>query len=415
MPIRETPKRLQSWLRTSPFAAPQSGVNDAYEYGDLLISESHKVSELGKTRDDIGGEFLVIKRELNEQCLPGSSGVPLTHETFSGGLGPSYVWAYDGDFFAYKSNVSRVDYPDVSPTSDFELDVWGASAIANTIPTNPLAGLSTFLGELHEGLPRLFGADFFKSRIGLARSAGSEYLNYEFGWKPLVNDLRKFAHSVKFADELIARYVQNSGKRLKRRFEVQLVDDSSVEYQGLCNTAPVVDSYIYAGTHYQGPRYLTTTTKHRRWFSGCYTYYLEPYRNDKSNFKRNSQIANRLLGTRITPEVVWNLTPWSWAADWFGNFGDVIHNISAFASDGLVMPYAYVMDEKSVTHSYALHDIQFASQPEFNGVFYQDFTTTVKKRRRANPFGFGLLYEGLTPRQKAIAGSLGLTRGRGKR
>jgi len=38
--------------------------------------------------------------------------------------------------------------------------------------------------------------------------------------------------------------------------------------------------------------------------------------------------------------------------------------------------------------------------------------TNSKKRRGANPFGFGLTWSGLTATQQAIAAALGLTRSR---
>jgi hypothetical protein len=384
-----------------------------------LISEGHPVSKLGRSRDVLGGPFVLVKRTLHERTLPGPSGVRLSENPIFGGSGGDFIWSYSGNLFAKEANVFYDSYPELSIPLDIDIDAWGASAIANTIPTNPLAGLSTFLGELHEGLPRIIGADFFKDRAKLARhafrNAGSEYLNREFGWLPLISDVRKFAFVVQNANALIDRYEKNSGKRIKRKFSVDLIDDHTVVDEGLQLPSPNIPTNIFRGSGYRGPRILTTTHKHRRSFSGCFTYYLEPYHPGGDNRRRTTQLANKLLGTRVTPEVLWNLAPWSWAADWFANIGDVLHNVSAFMSDGLLMPYAYVMDYQSITKSYALTGIEIVSEPLFDGVFYQDFTTEVKYRRGANPFGFGLTYDGLTLRQKAIASAIGLTRGRGKR
>ena len=117
--------------------------------------------------------------------------------------------------------------------------------------------------------------------------------------------------------------------------------------------------------------------------------------------------ASVLLGIELTPEVLWNLTPWSWAADWFANMGDVLSNVSDFANDGLVMHYGYMMETSHVTHTYDLHG------HGLNGVespLTLTFENIQKQRIKASPFGFGLTWESFTPRQLAILAALGISR-----
>jgi len=106
----------------------------------------------------------------------------------------------------------------------------------------------------------------------------------------------------------------------------------------------------------------------------------------------------------ITPEVLWNLAPWSWAADWFGNIGDVMHNVSALGRDGLVMEYGYVMNERKTDASYVCRSRL--------GTYTRDVTTVDRRRWAAiSPYGFSVSWDGLTPKQLAVVTALGLTRG----
>jgi len=96
-----------------------------------------------------------------------------------------------------------------------------------------------------------------------------------------------------------------------------------------------------------GSKTGTMLTEEQAWFSGCYTYFAipPPVTNSAADrMARYAAYADHLLGIRLTPEVVWNLTPWSWAIDWFTNTGDIIHNISAFSRDSLVMKWGYQMN-----------------------------------------------------------------------
>jgi hypothetical protein len=120
--------------------------------------------------------------------------------------------------------------------------------------------------------------------------------------------------------------------------------------------------------------------------------------------------AGPLLGIELTPEVVWNATPWTWALDWVSNIGDCVSNISDMIVDGLVIKYGYVMEHyvSSRTYYYA----GTGKYKPIGGVVVSPVTLfyETKRRRKASPFGFGLDWSGFTPRQLAITVALGLTR-----
>jgi hypothetical protein len=125
---------------------------------------------------------------------------------------------------------------------------------------------------------------------------------------------------------------------------------------------------------------------------------------------RKALLAKEILGVDLTPEVVWNLTPWSWAVDWFSNVGDVLSNISDTIDDSLLMRYGYIMEHTIVRDTYTRkYDRPFWDKSVLldSGV---SLVTETKLRRRANPFGFGMSWEGLSPKQLSILASLGITR-----
>jgi hypothetical protein len=116
------------------------------------------------------------------------------------------------------------------------------------------------------------------------------------------------------------------------------------------------------------------------------------------------------LGLEITPEVLWNIAPWSWAVDWFTNAGDVLANTSDFGDQGLVMKYGYIMEHSFVRDVY-FYEGSFGS-PLGGSIKIPPLAlvSETKLRRKANPFGFGITWDGLNPFQLSIAAALGLSR-----
>lgn len=403
----EDPQPRYYWGLSNPYPGSAPDIfNDYLRWSETLEeSEGHPVHLLGKTDRDIGGDFKVVKNAYSESNNSAPRDFSMTSNPLSSGrhhLTGQWAW---------KSSFSDTDFPNVSVSSKIALAAFGTTAIARVIPTNPLAGLAVALGELRsEGLPSLVGLQTMRGRTLRARSAGGEYLNVQFGWLPLVSDIEAMSNSFSNSDELTREYERNSGKRLKRRYAFP--DEISFTTTNMGTGRPV-PALTPTGFYLGGTRTLFRYSyrKVRRWFSGCFTYYLPPYQANGDNRKRNAQLRNYLYGTRLTPETAWNLAPWTWAADWVANFGDIVHNVTAFANDGLVMPYGYMMEESTGTDTYIHNPITYQSYPSGVGALTQTFTRTVKQRIRATPFGFGLDPGSFTGRQWAILGALGLSRG----
>lgn len=365
---------------------------------EITYSQGNPFRKLGKSDSDLGGPFGLVKHFYSEW-----SDVPEVIHSWPYPHAGGFHYRGAGQWAAV-AEVGYNNFPEALISDNDELDVLGTQIIANVLPTNPVAGLAVAVGEIREGLPSIVGLRSFRDRLAHARDAGDEYLNVEFGWKPLLSDLRKFSDALTKEDEILRQYIRNSGKRVKRRVTLP-VNKQVSEWKGKGIAQPILSSPLYVEP--EGDMTIISTIERKRWFSGCFTYYVgDPRTTDVT--LRNAQLRNKLWGDRVTPEVIWDLTPWSWAADWFADTGAVLHNIGAFLNDGLVMPYAYVMEQTTVTKEYKLENVQYrnADGPSSMG---QTFTTVSKVRRRATPFGFGLTHDDLSVRQIAILAALGLT------
>lgn len=313
---------------------------------------------------------------------------------------------YSGPLFAVAEHSgitgSTDRYPTPPKVSLDRLIAMGSTAISKTIPTNPVAGLAVFLGELREGLPSLpayylLGPGNQKSRLN---QAGSDYLNLEFGIKPLISDLRSIATAYKDASRTLDRMEREAGRFIKRRYSFPRETDVKVETFQNRYPVPALNSYLYRGP---GTLTKTTTTTRDVWFSGCYSYVFKIDPTLRSKIKAGEQVANKLLGTRITPAVLYELAPWSWAIDWCTNIGDVMTNISAFAADGLVLRWGYLMCTSTVEVQYHLTVNMVAGAPSS---LMQTYTSVSKQRIKATPYGFGLDPAKFSPRRAAIVASL---------
>lgn len=339
--------------------------------------------------------------------------------------GGAVVYRYKGPYFAYSLAANAL----MSAPSAVNMNAWGASSISRVLPTNPLSGIGQFVGELRE-IPRLPFLASMKNKANgyreLSRRIGSEYLNVQFGWVPFVKELLSLSETLVNHSKHVAQYDRDSGRIVRRRITLINTSDTVTENLGTGYGQPVLPS-----PHYTHPGQLTrtTTTSVRIWFSGAFTYYFEsgirPPQRSKggggriSNFipggsdpdlvrARNSQIRSRLYGLRLDPYLLYQLYPWSWAADWMTNLGANIRNLVAFSNDGLVMKYGYIMHMKRVTTRLSLTDLGLYSG---NQSFHDVHVQVTKTRAKATPFGFGLNPDTFSARQWSIIGALGLTRG----
>jgi hypothetical protein len=290
--------------------------------------------------------------------------------------------------------------------SDLSLLSLGATAISRTLPNSPAFDLANAIGELRaDGIPSIVGWPKLREKAQYLKDSSSEYLNVEFGWKPLMSDLRKFAQAVTASKNLLHQYHKGSDQKIRRRYSFPEEQGSGALSTGVSGAGPMLlkPSFSIQPAGY-GSRIGSTKT----WFSGAFRYHL-PVGNDLLHkFERYHADAAKLLGVDLTPSTVWELQPWSWAIDWFSNTGDLMKNISLLGKDGLVLQYGYICSSNRIETDYHTQPFQLGSRT------YQAHLHMVEKtlkRRRATPYGFGFNMATLTARQEAILAALALSRG----
>lgn len=417
MGAQRTRTRTEILLRTEAETGsrnnpPFQGFDTTFPYSGVLfstqktVSEGHPFHQLGRTDADLGGEFFSSRcsHKHNSEFIEVKSSPVKPYTYFKGRLFPQI----SADLVVPVNNKVPC-----SPSSVEQIDAAGTTAIARTIPTNPVAGFAVTLGELHEGFPKLVGSLLFKSGLKkVLKGSGDEILNFEFAWKPLINDLLKWAHAYSHADKLWDQFLRDSGRRVRRRYtfpkttEVLLSDVVSATPHG--GGGPLTVPSLWQGGVTTFPLYREEILERNRWFSGAFTYFVDADKSQRKEWKLASRRIQYLYGTKITPQVLWNLAPWSWAADWVTNLGDIVTNFTRFSEDGLVMPYGYMMELSVRRATYRMRNVtpKGYNIPDLTQVL----TQTVKYRRQATPYGFGLDEQSFTARQWAIIGALGLSR-----
>lgn len=392
--------KTRSWATVLPwsrndFGSYGSGQDTLYPCTETKISDGHPYQLLGRSKTDIGGPFKVT-RDLRVGSV------------WNGTINSGSNW-FSGPISVNPLVFGSAGFGTAVESSKASLYALGTTAIARTTPTDPAAEMAQFLGELHEGVPKMIGSAAFKSRARDFRKAGDEYLNYEFGWVPFVSDIQKFAHAVVNSEEILNSYRRKAGITLKRRHDFPQYDYFAGPTEGtILSFNTRAPTYMFkSGYNAKVTSYYSRFRK--QWFEGAYRFYINMGKTNADQLERWSQEANKLLGVRLTPETLWELGPWSWAADWFGNMGDVMHNVSAFLNDGLVMQYGYIME-------HVRHEGTWVQGPGVlkNGTVVQLTATRiqeVKTRYPATPYGFGLNEVDFSPRRLAIMGALGLTKG----
>lgn len=380
-----------------------SGSHPAYVQPSLqgeqvTVSEDHPEwkSRKAGSSGDIGGPFLSSKRSCH---LMG--GTPTLQG--NGRIGTSFTQRS----IVYKGLCrpdTTFEWPPYAHSSDAELSTWGTHAISECKPTNIFLDLSASLAELaKDGIPKL-GTGTWKTVAGTLRNVAHGHLAVEFGWKPVVDDVYKTFIARENADTLIKQYLRDSGKTVRRKYGPHVQLEESFK-----KVSPWPPWRWYSEDHTDklfepwGETIRTHKVSKKRWFSGAFTYHL-PYSTNMEVMSPEAVKARGLVNLELTPETLWELAPWSWAVDWVLPVDDLIGNLQDQSTDGLVLRYGYVMEHSISSYIYTY----IGRNSQYCGVV--TLTAEVKKRIQASPFGFGIDWNGLSPRQVAIATSLGITR-----
>lgn len=211
----------------------------------------------------------------------------------------------------------------------------------------------------------------------------------------MVDDLRSFATQIVDRKATLDQYHRDAGQKVRREYHYPAQRSTTI-YDGVrFQTGSVISGYAFVDGR------VEHTVETEYWFSGAFRYYIPGGNSTQDKWERYAAEADRLLGVDLTPEVLWNLAPWSWMLDWFGDVGDVMTNVSNLGADGTVMQYGYLMERKNI---HQIWTSSFAGQPLRSEVSY-----LTKRRMPASPYGFGVTFADLSAKQLAILAALGLS------
>jgi len=390
----------------------------------LIVSKDHYRLRNGAWSG--GGPFYVHHRsQKNHDML----------ELLETSYGHTYKYLMGGVGWYNQATWSTV--PKQPPDwEDVYIDLQGyyPTGRARTLPGAPVANIGQFLVELRD-LPQTPGrgflynkGDIFRGFSKLSdipkralhhvknfRNLGSEYLNVLFGWKPFVSDLRKMYNLQRNADAALTRLISENGKGIRRRAILE-EDTNTTEYTR-AYTQPYAGLLSSKPFWYPGKSFVRVqrTVETKVWYAARYQYFIPEVNLQSSQWTKRAKAA--LFGVYPTPELLWEVLPWSWLIDWYTNFGDVATNLSYHPAENLISNYSFVMKhvkEKTVATCHVSHppqSSQFITVEGHDHTFRSVYKSETKARAGGvNPFGLNVKWSDLSPYQISIVAALGLSR-----
>ncbi len=316
------------------------------------------------------------------------------------------------------SSLGRVTYIAARPLltsseyTDSEVKTLGGKAIGFTRPASANVSLLTSAGELYfDGIPLL--PRVAKWRTETLKALSDAHLSVQFGWLPIKADIENYVKQVKNFDRILKEADASSQMRRIK------VGHSWPEDQETVTTEEAITTRIWSSGNDSGnpaKTFVSKTRKRRTWFEAEYIQFPPVSSRQRSKFEEYAHKADVLLGLQLTPEVVWNLSPWTWLVDWFTDAGDIVSMVSQSIFDGLVMSNGYVMSHHQLrTEAYRPGPVPYGPKPSVLLYSGGDRTITLyetKKRFVSVPyFGFGSVGD-LSNRQLSILAALGISRGK---
>lgn len=323
----------------------------------------------------------------------------------------SYRYTYNGSFmpsWIAPLGLRCVDGVKLDEIAEALGDVssYGPGAYNKFSPVKPKVSLGQFLAEFRE-MPRMIKqtASFFnkgwrmrggKTYRNKSKAYANEWLNNQFGWVPFISTIIDTYEATKKLSNTLARLRKYNGQWEKRGGVVQETKSSSLFYStvGSAYTVPTLSS-VFGQSRLRVYEHFEQDV----WFEARYKYYLPQL--EEMRFPPG--VIAQIYGLRITPSLLYQLTPWSWLADWFSSVGDMLKAADDSQYGQLVTRDAYLMG--TTQRRYNIQD-------KFYGLGHAecDYIVRRKQRLEATPYGFGVHSTDLSPWKISILAALGISR-----
>jgi hypothetical protein len=305
---------------------------------------------------------------------------------------------YVGSFIA---NVGNYSMPAMSFVEDGRAKI--AESYSKMKPTSPDFSYLNSVYELKD-VPGMLRKRFHDEGL---RDVASHHVGIQFGWLPLLSDVRNLVFTQRGAQKRIKQLLRDNGRPVRRRINLLDEDMPIAKASGQLYGAlqPVLVTQYYR----QQPKWTSLTGAQDKWWASArYRYWLPDGPRD---IIWQRKLLNRLYGGQVSPSVLYNMIPWTWLIDWFTNLGDVIDNLDAGVADRLGADYHYVMRKRTWYQEFHV-DAIFKSRngPDIPVTAHATTTAYVKTRVAGGPFDLRWQTEGLSPRQLGILGAMGISK-----
>ncbi|UJQ85230.1 MAG: putative maturation protein [Alehxovirus infecundadaptatum] len=282
------------------------------------------------------------------------------------------------------------DHLDITaPLSDGE---YATQLLARTNPNRYALNGPVSVLELRD-LPRMVKL----AGDSILKNAAGGYLSWQFGWKPLLSDLRKLLDFNHLVDKKVGELEALSkagGLHRKRTFGPGR-GNSLVERDTHTDNILCLDFFgVRCFLDYR------RTTHLEKWGTTKW-YPLFPLPKDAASKRR---LAKQIVfGLELSPANIWEAMPWSWLIDWYSNVGDYL---SIYNNVVLVTHTPVCIMTRSTTQATFARTDHVTEIDGGNG----SWTYQTKIRSIVSPtLNFGAP-PFLTDRQLSILGSLAILR-----
>lgn len=269
-------------------------------------------------------------------------------------------------------------------------------------PDRPEFNFGVSIAELKD-LPRLFSnLQEMMSKRPNTRTASKAYLDWQFGVKPIINDIKNLLNAAENVDKRLRQLIRDNGKPVRRRMTITLSDSQPTNTR---HTSYGVLGHILPTQFYDYVPYEDVTTKITESVTGVarFRYHLPTDLIGRPNISR---IKRKLYGLDFNASNVYAVVPFSWLVDWFTNLGTIIASLSNGVADRLAADYFYIIYKRE----------EITTKVSQGSILGQPVSCTSVHTRKwyerveGTPFHPSITGTNLNNTQLAILGALGHSR-----
>lgn len=288
--------------------------------GIELLSQASYDWSLGKLGDRwLGGPYHTYKVVKNSTPSPfyDHSKNPYNVPDFLGG--GKFWWRsrYVLDVPPYTGDIKptgKVTHIPADMIPLFQIaDGYVQGARNSADPGTPTDDFGQAIAEIRD-LPKLLQI----AGNNLLAKLGGSYLNYSFGWKPFLKDLRALMNIAYILEKRVQFLKKNEGLIVHRRrplftYSGTPSSSRSLTFSGAVSygtTAPVGGTYPITDD-YKVSAWYVSNLKYRLLF-------------DTTNWQQNKPFVAALMSLRPDFKLIWDICPWTWFIDYFSNIGDLV-------------------------------------------------------------------------------------------